>query len=104
MAKRGRKKDIDNKSLAELKELAKSYATEAIERIRHLMNNAQSEQVQLSAAALMLERGIGKTGINNEDLDSAFIGVLNVKFIKAANNDISREVPTIIHAKQIQGS
>lgn len=102
MEKRGRKKGISNKSTAELRDLARSYAPEAVEKIRWLMNNAVAEQIQLSASALLLDRGYGKSGLVTDDFASGIVGVLNVKFVKAADNDISAEVPTIIHAKQIQ--
>ena len=44
----------------ELRELARSYGREAIERLVHLMRKAEDERVQLGAAEVLLTRGYGR--------------------------------------------
>ncbi len=44
----------------ELRELARSFGPEAIQRIVHLMRNAEDERVQLGAAEALLTRGYGR--------------------------------------------
>lgn len=56
----GRKKGTPNKVTVEIKEAAQQYTALAIERIVHLMDNAESEQVRLSAAKEIIDRGHGK--------------------------------------------
>lgn len=56
----GRTKGTPNKATIEIKELALKHVPEAITRIVHLMHKAENEQVQLSAAEIILERAFGK--------------------------------------------
>lgn len=101
--KRGRKRPVKNRSAAVLKELARSYCTEAIEIVVELMRCSESEHMQLAVAEFLFDRGIGKVGSTSDDTSSTgVLGTINVQFVKAADHEFPGEIPTIIHAKQIQ--
>lgn len=56
----GRKKGSPNKSTAEIKAHAREHGAAAIERLAHLMMNAESEAAQVAAAKEILDRAYGK--------------------------------------------
>src|SRR3954451_1854070 len=59
-----------SKLLAEVETLALSYSKAAIERLHHLVHNARSERVQVAAATVLLDRGLGRPPvklIDNQD-------------------------------------
>jgi hypothetical protein len=56
----GRVKGTPNKSTAEIKELAQSYAPEALQELARLASHAKAEQARVSAIALILDRAYGK--------------------------------------------
>jgi hypothetical protein len=48
------------KAPTEIRSLARQHTTKAIQKLQGLMDNGQNEQVQLSAAIALLDRGWGK--------------------------------------------
>ena len=56
----GRKLGVPNKATAEIKEIARQYAPEAVGILANLMRKAQSEQARVAAAKEILDRGYGK--------------------------------------------
>lgn len=56
----GRKAGVPNKATAEIKALAQMHGPEAVERLAHLMVNAESEQAQVAACRELLDRAYGK--------------------------------------------
>lgn len=56
----GRVAGTPNKATAELKALAQEHGPAAVAKLRHLMDNAASEQAQVAAANALLDRGYGK--------------------------------------------
>ena len=56
----GRQKGSLNKATAEIKEVARQYGTEAVEKLAELMRCDDNPQVQRAAAEALLDRGYGK--------------------------------------------
>src|SRR5262245_48264061 len=56
----GRKRGVPNMATAEIKEIARQYAPEAVGILANLMRKAQSEQARVAAAKEILDRGYGK--------------------------------------------
>ncbi|WP_024905466.1 hypothetical protein [Robbsia andropogonis] len=56
----GRKAGTPNKVTADIKALAQSYGPDAIAKLVYLMEFAENEAVQKSAADSILDRGYGK--------------------------------------------
>lgn len=56
----GRKKGTTNKATREVKTLAQKYGADAIKRLAHLMQKAESEQAQVAACKELLDRAYGK--------------------------------------------
>ena len=56
----GRKKGVPNKITADIRALAHNYGPDAIRRLAHLMQHAESEQAQVSAARELLDRAYGR--------------------------------------------
>lgn len=56
----GRPKGAANKATREIKDIARSYGPQAIEKLWKLASGAQSEQAQVSAIKEILDRGYGK--------------------------------------------
>jgi len=56
----GRVAGTPNKATAEIKDIARSYGPEAIERLWKLAKGAESEQAQVAACKEILDRGYGK--------------------------------------------
>lgn len=66
----GRLKGTPNKTTAEVKALAMSYAPAAIEELARLAASAESEQVRVQACSILLDRACGKPAqpiANDED-------------------------------------
>ncbi|MGE0108881.1 MAG: hypothetical protein AB7S81_03840 [Bdellovibrionales bacterium] len=57
----GRRAGTFNKATAELKELARPYAPEALETLRLIMRDSESDAARVSAAKEILDRSYGKT-------------------------------------------
>ncbi len=56
----GRKKGSVNKNTTEIKSLAQTFGAMAVKRLKYLMLNGKSENVQAIAAQALLDRGYGK--------------------------------------------
>ena len=56
----GRVAGTPNKATRELKDIAREYGEEAIDRLVKLMRAAESEQVQAAACKELMDRGYGK--------------------------------------------
>lgn len=56
----GRRAGTPNKATAALKELAEPYAPEALETLREIMANGESDAARVSAAREILDRAYGK--------------------------------------------
>jgi hypothetical protein len=56
----GRQAGTPNKTTAEIKEVARQYGTEAVEKLAELMRNNDNPQVQRAAAEALLDRGYGR--------------------------------------------
>ena len=56
----GRQKGTPNKLTAEIKEVARQYGTEAVEKLAELMRCPDNPQVQRAAAEALLDRGYGR--------------------------------------------
>lgn len=56
----GRKKGVPNKVNFEIRAAAQKHTAKAVEVIRELMLNSESEQVRLAAAKELIDRGHGK--------------------------------------------
>ena len=56
----GRHAGTPNKATAEIKEVARQYGTEAVEKLAELMRSNDNPQVQRAAAEALLDRGYGK--------------------------------------------
>jgi hypothetical protein len=56
----GRLKGTPNKTTAEVKALAMTYAPAAIEELARLAASAESEQVRVQACSILLDRACGK--------------------------------------------
>jgi hypothetical protein len=56
----GRVAGTPNKATAEVRDLARSYAPEAIRELARLAKEAVSEQARVSAINSLLDRGYGK--------------------------------------------
>lgn len=83
----GRKKGSPNKSTAEIKAIAREHGAVAIERLAHLMMNAESEAAQVAAAKEILDRAYGKApqALTGEDGEGPIRQVIEVRW--ASNND-----------------
>ncbi len=57
----GRKLGIPNKTTAEIRDLAKEYAPQAIEKLYNLMLCSESDKIQLMACKEILDRGYGRS-------------------------------------------
>jgi hypothetical protein len=67
----GRKKGSPNKLTAELKAQAMVHAVAALENLGRLALQAESENAQIAAANLLLNRGFGRPGASEETSTSA---------------------------------
>lgn len=56
----GRQKGTPNKSTADIKALAQTYTSEAIDTLVALMRKAETESAQVAAVKELLDRGHGK--------------------------------------------
>jgi hypothetical protein len=56
----GRQKGTPNKATADVKALAREHGADAIKRLAHLMQKAESEQAQVAACKELLDRAYGK--------------------------------------------
>ncbi|MGE0109152.1 MAG: hypothetical protein AB7S81_05225 [Bdellovibrionales bacterium] len=56
----GRQAGTPNKATAELKEMAQPYAPEALETLRRIMQDSESDAARVSAAKEILDRSYGK--------------------------------------------
>jgi hypothetical protein len=56
----GRPKGVPNKATAEIKDLARAYGPEVLERLYALAKGAESEQARVAACKEILDRGYGK--------------------------------------------
>ena len=56
----GRQQGTPNKATAEIKDLARSYTTQALETLAQVMLAGESEAARVSAANALLDRGYGK--------------------------------------------
>jgi hypothetical protein len=57
----GRQPGSLNKTTREVKELAGKHGPDAIAKLAHLMQHAESEQAQVAAAKELLDRAYGKS-------------------------------------------
>lgn len=57
----GRKKGTLNKATASVREIARKYAPDVIERLGWLARNAESETAQIAAGREILDRAYGKS-------------------------------------------
>ena len=62
----GRKKGSPNKLTAEVKAQAMEHALAALENLGRLSLQAESENAQIAAANLLLNRGFGRPGASEE--------------------------------------
>lgn len=62
----GRKKNASNKLTAEVKAQAMVHALAALENLGRLSVGAESENAQIAAANLLLNRGFGRPGPSEE--------------------------------------
>ena len=62
----GRKKGSPNKLTAEVKAQAMAHALAALENLGRLSIGAESENAQIAAANLLLNRGFGRPGASEE--------------------------------------
>ena len=62
----GRQKGTPNKATKAVKEMAENYGQAAIDRLAYLMENATSEQAQVSACKEILDRAYGKATQSHE--------------------------------------
>jgi hypothetical protein len=69
----GRTFGTPNKATAEVKELAREYGPEAVERLAYLMRHAKAEQAQVAAAKELLDRGYGKAGQQMEVNNTRYV-------------------------------
>lgn len=57
----GRKKGVQNKITAEIKEIAQQYAPQALAELARLMVEAESEAARVAAIKEILDRAYGKS-------------------------------------------
>jgi hypothetical protein len=62
----GRQAGTPNKATAEIKEVARQYGTEAVEKLAELMRCDDNPQVQRAAAEALLDRGYGRPSLSVE--------------------------------------
>ena len=92
----GRVAGTPNKATAELKALAQEHGPAAVAKLRHLMENAASEQAQIAAANALLDRGYGKaaqTVIGDSDEDPINVVATIKRVIVGTGNPDSSGVP-----------
>lgn len=88
----GRVAGTPNKATAELKALAQEHGPAAVAKLRHLMDNAASEQAQVAAANALLDRGYGKAaqtviGDSGEDPINVVATIKRVIVERAGDTD-----------------
>lgn len=64
---KGRPIGAPNRSTAEIKEYARSFADAAIDTLVYLMNNAKEDKTKAFCADKLLDRGIGKAVAMDDD-------------------------------------
>ncbi|MFA4974937.1 MAG: hypothetical protein WC683_20225 [bacterium] len=57
----GRQKGSPNKATAEIREIARQYAPDAVQELARLSREAQSEQARVAAIKEILDRAYGKS-------------------------------------------
>jgi hypothetical protein len=57
---KGKPKGTKNKSTVEIKELAQTYSSKALETLAAIMRNSDNDQARIAAAKELLDRGYGK--------------------------------------------
>jgi len=68
--------------LAELRDLARSHAQDAIEELARLATNARSETARIAAIRELLDRGYGKSTQYIADHDTPTTDLLRIVFVK----------------------
>lgn len=66
----GRQKGTPNKATAEIKDLARSFAPEAMAELARLARSATSEQARVAAIKEILDRGYGRSAAASEDREA----------------------------------
>jgi hypothetical protein len=92
----GRPQGALNKLTRPVKELAASQGPASIEKLVHLRDSAQSEQVQFAAAKELLDRAYGRT---RQDID-----VNGDKRVIIVIDTLSERSPCVIPARALPGS
>lgn len=84
----GRTKGTPNKATKDIRALAQRYTERAIARLAHLMENAESEQAQVTACKELIDRGHGKSTqpITPVDGDGKPVAI-RVRFVDGPGRD-----------------
>ncbi len=84
----GRKKGSPNKSTAEIKAAARKHGAAAIDRLAHLMMNAESEAAQVAAAKEILDRAYGKApqALTGDDGEEPIRQVIEFRWATDSNS------------------
>lgn len=80
----GRKKGVPNKVSAELKELARPYAPEALATLCKIMRTSKQDAARVAAAKELLDRGFGKAPQAISGPDGGAIEVKDITAEEAA--------------------
>lgn len=86
----GRKKGTPNKATAEVKALAQCWGEQAISTLATLMEKGDTDQVRISAARELLDRGYGRPRQSME-LDAAIRGPSLLEILTSLNERDAEE-------------